>query len=275
MNKNYNYIKLILFPNQTNSHFKKIFIYSLIECAITSIIVIMAFIFGFNLILAFILPLIVYLRDVKIFKENSYILELCDTLDEDKANKIFHLPFFMNIFSLVIIPFLLPQLILFIDESSWSDLIRLSIVKIVENNTFFLSPFIDPTFLSNQISVFGMPLLKGSTTLVFFITIFAVFYFGLLIATIIAFDKKFRQIAISLAKFHIKNENRDKNYYSGMVLFGIAYPLFIIISFFLLRNQDIQITNLIIAEFSLLLLSSFVFQMLTFLFSRCFKVKGK
>lgn len=198
------------------------------ECAIATLLVLLGYMTGLNLLVAFLLLLLVYSRDVVIFESHAHLIQYGSLKTTTEVAKVFHLPWLINTLVLIMVPFGLPTLVCLLNLGSWSDTVS-SIVSIsVSHNSGFLS-FCDQFSLVDNVDspdIFRtLTAQEEGAVFLLYITNSLTLIFGILIALGLFLRKSYRAALYKVLWFHNQENDLEKHNYAGLVFMGSLYPL--------------------------------------------------
>lgn len=204
------------------------------ECAIATLLVLLGYMTGLNLLVAFLLLLLVYSRDVVIFESHAHLIQYGSLKTTTEGDKVFHLPCLINALVLIMVPFGLPTLVCLLNLGSWSDTVS-SIVSIsVSHNSAFLS-FCDQFSLVDNVdypAVFRtLTAQEQGAVFLLYISNGLTLLFGLLIALGLFLRKSYRAALYKVLWFYNQENDLEKHNYAGFVFMGSVYPLFVVVFF--------------------------------------------
>lgn len=226
------------------------------ECAIATLLVLLGYMTGLNLLVAFLLLLLVYSRDVVIFESHAHLIQYGSLKTTTEVAKVFHLPCLINALVLIMVPFGLPTLVCLLNLGSWSDTVS-SIVSIsVSHNSAFLR------------LCEGFPLLGNvdhPAVFLLYITSFLTLIFGILIALGLFLRKSYRTALYKVAWFHNQESKLEKHNYAGIVFFCLGYPCLVYAPLLTFQRASSGVLDYLSWSFANLVLSAFSIQLLILL----------
>lgn len=201
------------------------------ECAIATLLVLLGYMTGLNLLVAFLLLLLVYSRDVVIFESHAHLIQYGSLKTTTEVAKVFHLPWLINTLVLIMVPFGLPTLVCLLNLGSWSDTVS-SIVSIsVSHNSGFLS-FCDQFSLVDNVdypAVFRtLTAQEQGAVFLLYISNGLTLIFGLLIALGLFLRKSYRAAFYKVLWFYNQETDLEKHNYAGLVFMSFLYPIFLV-----------------------------------------------
>lgn len=197
------------------------------ECAISTLLVVLSYMAGLNLLVTFLLLLLVYSRDVVIFETNAHLIVYGSLTKTTEVAKVFHLPFLINTIALIIIPLGLPTLICVLDLGGWNSTLSSIISVALSHNAAFLKLYENFPILgqANNPEAFGVinPSEQSAILLVYINNFFALIS-GLLVGLALLLRKSYRTALYKVAWFHNQENDLEKHNYAGIIFFSLLYP---------------------------------------------------
>jgi len=238
------------------------------ECAISTLLVVLSYMAGLNLLVTFLLLLLVYSRDVVIFETNAHLIVYGSLTTTTEVAKVFHLPFLINTIALIIIPLGLPTLICVLDLGGWNNTFSSIISVALSHNAAFLKLYENFPILgqANHPEAFGVinPSEQSAILLVYINNFFALIS-GLLVGLALLLRKSYRTALYKVAWFHNQESNLEKHNYAGIVFLCFLYPLLLVALSMTPFNPHASITGYVWIPLMGLFLGSFVNQYLMML----------